>query len=138
MKRLIGLGIAGMFLFIGCISFQIGDTEKELVAKIAARHVGFEINKKYPDIAIKVKTLSENVLIAEEGNLAAGIVDSIISVLTDEAIDNLILQADIEDLTNLIEIQTDIEITEEQMTIIRAVAKGLIEGINLGGNHEKI
>ena len=58
MKKLsIALMIIVVFL-AGCISFQVGDTEKELVAKIAARHVGFEVQERYPDVAIEVLEVS--------------------------------------------------------------------------------
>ena len=131
MGKLLGLGLAMVFLFCGCISFQIGDTEKEMVAKIAARHVGFEMQKKYPDIAVEVLALSRGILVAKEGEIVSVIVDRIVFVLTSELIDDPLLIMNIQDLVSMVKVQADVEITDDQMAIIRAVAEGLIEGIEL-------
>ena len=116
---------------VGCVSFEIDNTEKELVAKIAARHVGFEVEKRYPDIAIEILALSKGILVAKEDEIVSVIVDRIVFVLTSELIDDPLLIMDIQDLVGMIKIQVDVEITEDQMAIIRAVAEGLIEGIDL-------
>lgn len=137
MKKLsIALMIIVVFL-AGCISFQVGDTEKELVAKIAARHVGFEVQERYPDVAIEVLEVSNDILVIDETNITSSTVDRIVSVLTNEAIDNQLLVMDIQDLAGMIRVQVDVEITEAQMKIIKAVAKGLVDGIELGGNYGK-
>ena len=136
-KKLIGLGMVMVFLLCGCISFQVGDPEKELVAKIAARHVGFEVQKRYPDVAIEVLAVSNDILAADKTNITSSIVDRIVSVLTNEVIDDKLLIMDIQDLVGMIRVQVDVEITEDQMAIIRAIAEGLIGGIELGGNYGK-
>lgn len=137
MKKIsIALMVIVVFL-AGCISFQVGYTEKELVAKIAARHVGFEVQKWYPDVAIEVLEVSNDILVVDETNITSSTVNRIISALTDEVIDDQLLARDIQDLVGMIRIQVDVEITEAQMKIIKAVAKGLVDGIELGGNYGK-
>jgi hypothetical protein len=131
MKKLsVALMIIVVFL-AGCVSFEIGNTEKELVAKIAARHVGFELEKRYPDIAVEVLALSEGLLVAEESEIIKVVLDRVVFVLSSEVISDKLLVMDIQDLVGMIKVQVDVEITEDQMTIIRAVASGLIEGIEL-------
>ena len=131
MKKIsIALIIIVVFL-AGCVSFEVGSTEKELVAKIAARHVGFELEKRYPDIAVEVLALSEGLLVAEESEIIKVLLDRVVFVLSGEVISDKLLVMDIQDLVGMIKVQVDVEITEDQMAIIRAVAGGLIEGINL-------
>lgn len=131
MKRLTSLGIVVMFLF-GCISFQLTGTEKEVFAKGVARYVGFELEKQYPAVAEEIKTLSQQLLLAEADEVVTVIVDRMVFVLIGE-IDDPLLVLSIQDLISLIKIETTVEISEEQMGIIRAIAQGLIEGIELGG-----
>jgi hypothetical protein len=132
MKKIsIALMVIVVFL-AGCISFQVGDTERELVAKIAARHVGFEVQKRYPDVAIEVLEVSNDILAVDETNITSSTVDRIVSALTDEVIDDQLLAMGIQDLVGMIRVQVDVEITEDQMAIIRTVVESLIEGIELG------
>ena len=130
-KKLAGLVLAMVFLLCSCVSFEIGNTEKKLVAKIAARHVGFELEKRYPDVAVEVLALSEGLLVAEESDIIKVILDRVVFVLSSEVISDKLLAMDIQDLISMIKVQVDVEITEDQMVIIRAVAGGLIEGIEL-------
>ena len=137
MKRLsIVLALAMVFL-IGCISggptpeitIEIGNAEKELVAKIAARRVGSEVQKRYPDVAVEVLALSKGLLVSEENETAKIIFDQIVFVLSSETISDPLLAMDIQDLIGLINIKANVEITEDYLIIGRAVAKGLIQGI---------
>ena len=131
MKKIsIALMVIVVFL-AGCVSFEVGNTEKELVAKIAARHVGFELEKRYPDIAVEVLALSEGLLVAEESEIIKVILDRVVFVLSSEVISDKLLMMDVQDLISMIKVQVDVEITEDQMAVIRVVAGGLIEGINL-------
>lgn len=120
---------------VGQNQVQIDTESQAVIAKIAARHVGYELNKEYPDIAREVAALSEDILIAEESEIIAVIVDRTIIVLGNEFIDDPLLVMDIQDLIALVEIKADVEIAEGQMVIIKAVAKGLIDGI--GRIHEE-
>jgi hypothetical protein len=95
------------------------------------RHVGFELEKRYPDIAVEVLALSEGLLVAEESEIIKVVLDRVVFVLSSEVISDKLLVMDIQDLVGMIQVQVDVEITEDQMTIIRAVASGLIEGIEL-------
>ena len=131
MKKISIVLIIIVIFLAGCISFEIGNPEKELVAKIAARHVGFELEKRYPAVAVEVLALSEGILVAEESEIIKVVLDRIVFVLTSEVISDKLLLADINTILDLIKVKADIEITEDQMAIIQAVAEGLIEGINL-------
>ena len=137
MKK-ISIALLAMIFLVSCVSFEIGNTEKEMVAKIAARHIGFELNKNYPDIAREVLALSKGILATKDsGETIRIIVDRIVFVLTSETISDPLLVMDIQDLIALLGIRVDVEITEGQMVIIRAVARNLIEGIELEESYGK-
>lgn len=115
---------------IGCIpgqvQIQIDPDSQEVIAKIAARHIGNELEKQYPTIAIEVLKLSEEILATEKNKTIMAVFDKIVFILTSKISDPL-LAMDIQNLTDLIEIETEVEITEKQMRL--AIAKGLISGI---------
>ena len=121
-------------VIVGCvpgqvpIQIQVNQDSKEVIAKITARHVGYEIQKKYPDVAAKVLALSKDVLAAENDVIAA-FINSLTSVLVNEVTDDPLLAMDIKDLASLVKIDASVEITGEQIKIFHAVAKGLISGI---------
>lgn len=133
MKKIsIVLSVIMTIFLCGCISFQVGSDEKELAAKIAARHVGFELQKEYPNIAKEVLGLSKEILLAEKDDVLLITVNRVISVLTDVVIDDPLLTMDIQDLVSLIQVKVDVEITQEQKALINAISKGLVSGIEIG------
>ena len=119
---------------VGCapgqvpIQIQVDPDSQEVIAKIAARHIGDALEKRYPAIATEVLELSEKILAAEKNDTVVTAFDKIVFVLTSKISDPL-LAMDIRDLTNLIKIKPEIGITEKQMRLARVVAKGLISGI---------
>ena len=133
MKIAIIIMILAMVI-IGCapgqgpVQIQVDPDSKEVIAKITARHVGYEIQKKYPDVAAKVLALSKDVL-AAENDVVVALINSLASVLVNEVTDDPLLAMDIKDLAALVKIDADVEITGEQVKIFHAVAKGLISGI---------
>lgn len=133
MGKILCLAMAIVFMFCGCIKVNMGGTEKEVIGKIAARHLGNGITKKYPVIADDILALSKDILDTSENDIIEILVDNLILVITNRTIDDPLLIADIRDLAGLIKIDPEQKITEEQMNIIRAVARGLIEGIEYGG-----
>jgi hypothetical protein len=52
-------------------------------------------------------------------------------VLTNSQIDDPLLKADIKDILGMISIQSGVIATEKQIAIIKAVAEGLINGVEL-------
>lgn len=80
---------------------------------------------------LKLETLSEGFLVAEESEIIKVVLDRIVFVLSSEVISDKLLVMDVQDLISMIKVQPDVEITENQMVIIRTVASGLIEGISL-------
>lgn len=131
MKIAIIILILGLVV-VGCapgqspIQIQVDSDSQEVITKIAARHIGDELEKRYPTIATEVLTLSEKILAAEKNDAVMTAFGKIVFVLTSKISDPL-LAMDIRDLTDLIKIE--IGITEEQMRLVTAVAKGLISGI---------
>ena len=119
---------------IGCapsqspVQIQVDQNSKEVIAKITARHIGFEIQKKYPDVAKEVLAISKEILLAKDDIIATS-VKSLTSVLINKVTEDPLLIMDIEDLAALIKINTNVDITKEQIKIFHAVAKGLISGI---------
>lgn len=120
------------FAVVGCAGteVQIDQDGQEVIAKITGRRVGSEIAKKYPDIAREVLALSKAIIVADEPDIIAIVVDRLAVVLSAEVSDPL-LAADINDVLSLIKIETDVGITTEQMTNIKAVAEGLVSGIEI-------
>ena len=112
----------------GPVQIQVNPDSQEVIARITARHIGYEIQKKYPDVAAKVLALSKDVL-AAENDVVAALINSLTSVLVDEVTDDPLLAMDIKDLASLVKIDASVEITGEQIKIFHAVAKGLISGI---------
>lgn len=123
---------------IGCVSgqspiqIQVDPDSQEIIAKIAARHIGFELQREYPDVAEEVLIISKEILLADKDkNIVNTLIDRLIFVLTNGVSDHL-LAMDIRDLVLLIDINTGMEITEEQMKTIKSIAKGLVSGIEAG------
>ena len=120
------------FALISCIStqVQIDQGSQEVIAKITGRRVGYELAKKYPDVAREILALSKAIIVVNEPDIITIIVNRVATILTCEIADPL-LAADISDILSLIKIETDIGITTEQMAISKAVAEGLISGIEM-------
>ena len=112
----------------GPVQIQVDPDSQEVIAKITARHVGYEIQKKYPDVAKEILVVSENILIAD-GDVITPLITSLTSMLISGFADDPLLVMDIKDLVALVKIDTGVEITEDQIRIICAIAKGLISGI---------
>lgn len=129
MKICIMIMIVAMVL-VGCMpaQIQVNQDSKEVIAKITARHVGYEIQKKYPDVAKEVLAISKEILLAKDDIIATS-VKSLTSVLINKVTDDPLLIMDIKDLASLVKIDAGVEITKEQIKIFHAVAKGLISGI---------
>ena len=133
MKICIMIMILAMVM-VGCapgqgpVQVQVNPDSQEVIARITARHVGYEIQKKYPDIAKEVLAISKEILLAKDDIIATS-VKSLTSVLINKVTEDPLLIMDIEDLAALIKINTNVDITKEQIKIFHAVAKGLISGI---------
>ena len=126
MKKLSVLFITVIFFVVGCISFQLGGEEKEVIAKITARRVGHEIQKQYPDIAKQVKNVCQKIIDS------SGDIKKAVNSLTDLLpIDDALLKADIRDLLSLIKIEADVEVTRAQKELIRIVADNLQKGMEV-------
>lgn len=135
MKRFSTLGvllIIVMFFMIGCTTgqVQVDQDSQETIAKIAARRAGYELESHYPEISHEVLGLSKAILIDEESDIVRIVVDRLAIVLAAE-IDDPLLAADLQDIIALIKIDTGLEITAEQMAVIKAVATGLVSGIEI-------
>lgn len=117
--------IVGLFLLLcilsGCTirEVQVSDESQEVIAKITSRHVGNELAKNYPEIAITVEKISRDIIDQEDPEL----INSLIKILVDDQIDDSLLKADIQDIISLL--NAEIEKTQ----IIQAVAEGLLSGI---------
>ena len=136
MKICIMIMIVAMVL-VGCapgqgqVQIQVDPDSQEVIAKITARHVGFELQREYPDVVKEVLIISKKILLAKDDIIAES-VKSLTSVLINKVTDDPLLIMNIKDLVSLIKINADVEITEEQIKIFHAVAKGLISGIETG------
>lgn len=133
MKRLsVVFLVIAMFLAMGCATGQVqmSPESQEAIAKITARRVGYELEKSYPDISHEVLAMSKAILIEDEPDIITIVADRLAIILIAEIGDPL-LAADISDILELIEVETGVEITAEQMAVIKAVAEGLVSGIEI-------
>ena len=133
MKICVIIMIAAMIM-IGCTSAQIrvDQDSQEVMAKIAARHLGDELQNKYPDVTQEILVLSKDILIAIEDENLVTLTDKMVSVLVTKISDPL-LAMDVKDLISLIKVDVGVGVTEDQRNIIKTVARGLVSGIELGG-----
>lgn len=142
-KRLVGLGLVmAMFFIFGCatiqehVDIQIDQESQEVIARITARHAGDELMKRYPDIAEKVIIVCQDIVKEENPDIIVTLVNSITKILADDYIKDSLLKADIKEILGMIKIKTGVEITEKWMAITKAIAEGLIEGIEIGQANE--
>jgi hypothetical protein len=125
-----------MFFAIGCTAFQehvqiqIDQESQEVIARIAGRHAGIELAKEYPDIAKKVMLVCRDIIEEESLDIIVTLTKSMTELLADEYIADP-LKTDIKDILSKIEIKTEAEITKEWLAITKAVAEGLISGIEI-------
>lgn len=133
MKICVIIMIAAMIM-IGCVpaQVQVDPAGQEVIAKIAARHLGAELQNRYPDVTQEILLLSKDILIAIEDKKLVTLTDKMASVLI-VGISDPLLAMDIKDLISLIKVDVGIGVTEDQKNIIKTVAKGLVSSIELGG-----
>jgi hypothetical protein len=123
-----------MFFAIGCTAFQehvqiqIDQESQEVIARIAGRHAGVELAKEYPNIAEKVVFVCRDIIKEESLDIIVTLTKSMAELLADEYIADP-LKADIKDILSMIKVKTEAEITKEWLAITKAVAEGLISGI---------
>ncbi len=141
MKKLSVLFVVGLFFLVGCATdqgqpqIQIDPESQVIIAKIAGRRAGYELEKQYPEVSHEVLALSKAILIEEEPDIVRIVIDRLVIVLAAE-IDDPLLAADLRDIVALIKIETGIEIADEHMRLIQATAEGLISGIKIAKLHE--
>ncbi len=133
MKRLNILAII-MFFIVGCATeqpqIQIEPDSQVVIAKIAGRRAGYQLESRYPEVSHEVLSLSKAILIEKEPDIVRIVIDRLIVVLA-SGINDPMLSADLNDILALIKIETGVEITDEYMLIVRATAEGLISGIEI-------
>lgn len=133
MKICIIIMIAAMIM-IGCVpaQVQVDPVSQEVIARIAARHLGAELQNRYPVVAKEILSLSKDILIAIEDENLVTLTDAMASILVTRISDPL-LAMDIRDLISLIKIDIGVKVMEDQRNIIKTVARGLVSGIELEG-----
>lgn len=101
---------------------QISDESQVVIAKITSRHVGDELAKNYPEVAVTIEKICRDIIDQEDSEL----VNSIIEILSNDQIDDPLLRADIQDIISLLNVEI------EKTQIIQAIAEGLLSGITGG------
>jgi hypothetical protein len=120
--------VVGLFLLLcilsGCTmrEMQISDENQVVIAKITSRHVGDELAKNYPEVAVTIEKICRDIIDQEDSEL----VNSIIEILSNDQIDDPLLRADIQDIISLLNVEI------EKTQIIQAIAEGLLSGITGG------
>jgi len=124
-----------IFTLAGCAGsqIQIDQDGQETIAKIAGRRAGSELAKEYPDVAEHVYAACQDIVSQDEPDSISIAVNRLTAIMMAEEIDDPLLAADISDILSMIKIEPGIEITLDQMAIIKAVAEGLASGIEIQG-----
>lgn len=111
------------------ISSGVTGISSNIVASISSRRVGAKLQRTYPDIARKVHSVCSAIIESEA--LTHEIMDDLKKAVVTVSIEDKMLRADILDLLSLIKIVPDVEITQQQIVLIRTIATGLKTGIDL-------
>jgi hypothetical protein len=121
------------FAVVGCTGtqIQIDQDGKEVIAKIAGRRAGSELVKEYPDVAEHVNAACQDIVAQDEPDFISIATNRLTAIIMAAEIDDPLLVADISDILSMIKIEPGIEITPDQMAVIKAVAEGLISGIEI-------
>ena len=121
------------WIMVGCVpgQVQVDQAGQEVIAKIAGRRAGYELAKEYPAIAVEVHAACQEIVAQDEPDLVGIAVNRLIVVMLAAEIDDPLLAADISDILSMIRIEPGIELTKNQMAVIKAVAKGLVSGIEI-------
>lgn len=126
-----------MFFVIGCTTgqgqpqIQIDPEDQAVIAKIAGRHAGNELAKRYPDVAAEIAKVCNKIVVEDNPDIVVTLGKSMIMVLADDQIKDSLLKADIADILDMIKVESGVAVTEEQLIVIKAVAEGLISGIEI-------
>lgn len=136
MRKITVLLILGLF-FSACAWMAQNIESTEVIAKIAARNIGSELQFKQPDVAEDIYKVCKSILKdikTEESEVLKYYIHKILH----QSISDPILAVDLIDLLELIKIEPNISLTEDQILIIKTIADGFISGIELsgGGNYE--
>lgn len=137
MKKLSVALIVIIVFFAGCAidqgqpQIEIDPESQAVIGKIMGRHAGDALAEKYPDIAESVKAICNDIIEKDDPDIIVTLAKSVVTVLADNQIKDKLLVADIKDILDMITVKSGVEITSEKIAVIKAVAKGLIEGINL-------
>ena len=125
------------WIMVGCTSgqgqvqIQVDSDSQQIIAKIAGRRAGYELAKEYPDIAVEVHAACQEIIAQNKPDLVGIAVNRLIAVMLAAEIDDPLLAADISDILSMIQIEPGVELTKNQMAVIKAVAKGLVSGIEM-------
>lgn len=133
LKGILIFFVIGMFMMIGCTGaqVQIDQDSQETVAKIAGRRAGNELAKEYPDIAEHIYAACQDIIAQDEPDFISIAANRLTAIILAAEIDDPLLVADINDILSMIKIDPGIEITTDQMAVIKAAAAGLISGIEI-------
>lgn len=134
-KKLAGIVLTMvMFLMVGCTTIQeyvqIDQDSQEIIAKITGRRAGYELAKEYPVIADQVKTVCMEIMATEDTDLIV-VATKQLAIALIAGLDDPLLAADITDILTLIKIESGVEITENQIAVIKITAEGLVSGIEI-------
>lgn len=129
MKKFGIMFIVVLFTLSGCGWFQISSDKSELITQITARRIGAELQYRYPAIA-KGVYVACNSIIAEDSE---EVLRAYLILLLEQEIEDPLLVTDIADLLDSVSIESDSEMTPEQIYLVKTIAQYLIKGIELAG-----
>ena len=116
--------ILTMLFFCSCGTVQLTDTQ-EVVGSILARRVGHILALDYPKTVERLKPVA--MAFVESGNVLS--IDTFVSILAGD-IDDLLLRADIQELSALIRIESPC--TPEQMKMAKRIMRAFLQGVEIG------
>lgn len=136
MRKLTVGFIALLFISLSaCAWFEINHEASEAIAKISSRRIGAELQGRFPEIAKPVYNICQAAITDIEAKNTNSLIDYLAQLLSQEIEDSLLV-ADIIDLIELIQIKPDVDLTVEQINLVKIIAQKIMDGIELaGGNY---
>lgn len=123
--------VAFLVTFAACSLIKLSTEEPVLAASILSRRVGVELQKSYPETAQQVYSACNFVLGLDE--LTSEYADNLKEIIAGVAVEDELLRADLSALLSMVAIAPTVEITQEQIVLIRIIAAGLKTGVTMGG-----
>lgn len=117
-----------LFAAFSCSSVRVDTDTKQVVAKIAARTLGYEAAKRYPEVVAPARLFCQVVATAENGGMADALKNQAVVYLTEKVEMDPILWANLRLLVEDVRFEGDPDL---DLQILKFVAAAFAEGLEM-------